>query len=278
MLQREPSADLVRVLKQLKLGKLLPVLPERLRQARERDMDPEDLLLVVLSDEVQRRMRLRVANRARKAGLDAEQVFDAWDTTAKVTYDRHLLDELQTLRFVDEHHHVLVMGPVGVGKTMLAHALGHLAIRRDLSVSCETADKLFLRLKASRLDDTHAAELRRLVAVDLLIIDDFALRPLDAMETADLYELVTARHRRGSMILTSNREPAEWLPMLADPLHAQALVDRFTNNAYDLIVEGESYRKRQKPRLSNDGRPSAARSASRIASDDSVRRGAGHGT
>ncbi len=249
MLKRELSADLVRVLKQLKLGKLLPVLPERLRQAREQAMDPEDVLLVVLSDEVQRRLRLRVANRASRAGLGAELVFDGWDNTAQVTYDRHLLDALRTLRFVQEHHHVLIMGPVGVGKTMLAHALGHLAVRREMSVHCEAADKLFLRLKACRLDDTHAVEVRRLVAVDLLIIDDFALRPLDDMETADLYELVTARHRRGSMIVTSNREPAEWLPMLADPLHAQALVDRFTNNAYDLIIEGESYRKRQKPRL-----------------------------
>ncbi len=249
MSQRELSDDLRRVLKELKLGKLLPVLPERLRQARERKMDPEDVLLVVLSDEVQRRLHQRVTTRAKKAGLEPDLVFEEWDTSAKVTYDRRLLDELRTLRFVERHHHVLLMGPVGVGKTMLAHGLGHLAVQRGLSVHCQHADKLFARLKASRLDDTYAAELRRLVAVDLLIIDDFALRALDAMETADLYELVTARHRRGSMVVTSNRDPAEWLAMLADPLHAQALVDRFTNNAYDLVVDGESYRKRQKPTL-----------------------------
>jgi DNA replication protein DnaC len=249
MPQRDLSTDLKRVLKELKLGKLLPVLPERLRQARDRKMDPEDVLLVVLSDEVQRRQRQRVTMRAKKAGLAPDLVFDEWDESAKITYDRHLLDELRTLHFIELNHHVLMMGPVGVGKTMLAHALGHLAVQRGLSVHCETADKLFKRLKASRLDETYAQEIRRLVAVDLLLIDDFALRALDEMETTDLYEVVTARHRRGSMVVTSNRDPEEWLPMLADPLHAQALVDRFSNNAYDLVIDGESYRKQQKPRL-----------------------------
>lgn len=247
--RRDLSPELKAALKQLRLGKVLPQLPERLRQARERKMDHEDLLLAVLSDEVQRRERQRFARKAKDAGLRPELVFDAWDDSAGITYDRRVLDALRLLTFVEEHHHALLMGPVGVGKTMLAHALGHLAIERGLSVHCAPADKLFKRLKGSRLDDTHAHELRRLCSVDLLIIDDLALRSLDALETADLYEIVTARHRRASMVVTSNRDPSEWLAMLADPLHAQALVDRFSNNAYDLIIEGESYRRRQKPRL-----------------------------
>jgi DNA replication protein DnaC len=246
---RELSRDLVRVLKSLKLGKVLPTLPERLRQARERGLDPEDMLLLVLSDEVQRRDRNRIATRAQRAHLAPSMVFDEWDADAKITYDRHLLDELRLLRFLEQHHHVLIMGPVGVGKTMLAHALGHEAIRRGHSVHCESAEKLFRRLKGARLDDTHQAELRRLASVDLLIIDDFALRAMDELETADTHELVTARHQTGSIVLTSNRDPSEWLGILADPFLAQALVDRFTNNAYDLVIEGESYRKKQKPRL-----------------------------
>lgn len=249
---RELSRDLVRVLKSLKLGKVLPTLPERLRQARERGMDPEDLLLLLLSDEVQRRDGNRLASRAQRAQLAPSMVFDEWNANAKITYDRQLLDQLRLLHFLEKRHHVLIMGPVGVGKTMLAHALGHEAIRRGHGVHCESAEKLLRRLKGARLDDTHPAELRRLAAVDLLIVDDFGLRPMDALETADVYELVTARHQNGSMILTSNRDPSEWLGILADPLLAQALVDRFTNNAYDLVIEGESYRKNQKPRLKSD--------------------------
>jgi len=143
MPQRKISKDLHGVMKTLRPGKLLPALPERLRQARERQMDPEDALLMILSDEVQRRQRQRFARRANKGGLASDHVFDDWDASARITYDRHLLDELRTLRFVEEHHHLLIMGPVGVGKTMLAQALGHLAVQRDMTVHCQTADKLF---------------------------------------------------------------------------------------------------------------------------------------
>ncbi len=248
MLRHEISPELQQALRKLKLSPMLTTLPERLRQFRENQMAVEDLLLILFSDEGQRRSQQSTRNRAHAAGLDPAMVLDAWDRTAAVTYDRALLDRLATLQFIEQHQHVLHLGPVGVGKTFLAHALGHIACARGLTVICESADKMFKRLKASRLDQSHLATLRRLCTVDLLIIDDFALRALDGHETSDFYDIVEERHRKGSMILTSNREPKEWLPLLADPLHAQALVDRFSNNAHDLVIEGESYRKRQKPR------------------------------
>lgn len=249
MLQHEITLELQQAMRKLKLGPMLATLSERLRQSRDRQMDVADLLQIVFSDEVQRRTQQATGKRARAAGLDPAMVLEAWDKTAAVTYDRALVDKLATLQFVDAHQHVLCMGPVGVGKTFMAHALGHLACRRGLSVVCDKADVLFKRLKSARLDQSHTAELKRLVSVDLLIIDDFGQRPLDNIETSDIYDIIDESHRKRSMIMTSNREPAEWLPLLADPLHAQAAVDRFTNNAHDLVVEGQSYRARQKPRM-----------------------------
>ena len=96
---------------------------------------------------------------------------------------------------------------VGVGKTHLATALGHIAVRRRVSVLMLRADAMFKRLKAARLDNSVEAEMRRLAQVQLLLIDDFALQPLDATETADFYELVVARHHKASTVTTSNREP-----------------------------------------------------------------------
>jgi DNA replication protein DnaC len=88
-------------------------------------------------------------------------------------------------------------------------------------------------LKHARLDNTHEAELRRLISVDLLIVDDFGLDAMDAAESRDAYEILTERHRAGSMVITSNRGPDEWLGTFADPMRAQSAIDRFTGNSYD---------------------------------------------
>jgi DNA replication protein DnaC len=91
--------------------------------------------------------------------------------------------------------------------------------------------------------------------VDLLILDDFCLDAMDTTESRDTYELLTERHRAGSMIVTSNRGPDEWLAVFADPVRAQSAIDRFTNNSYDLVVEGESYRPRMKPKRTAETEP-----------------------
>jgi hypothetical protein len=98
----------------------------------------------------------------------------------------------------------------------------------------------------------HELEMRKLLSVDLLIIDDFGLDGMDVNGSHDIHELMTERHRRGSIILTSNRGPDEWLTTFSDPIRAQAAIDRFTGNAYDLVIEGDTYRSRQKPNSSAD--------------------------
>ncbi len=243
------SSDLKAVLRQVKLGRCLDTLPERLALAKARNLSHAEFLELILSDEVTRRETTSAALRARAAGLDPDMSLDNWDDTTKVAFDHQTWDELCSLRFIEAGHNVMIMGPVGVGKTFMATALGHAAVRRRYTVVAERTDILLKQLRASRLDNSHDAEIRKLLRVDLLILDDFALQPMDPLDTADIYELIVERHRVASTVVTSNREPIEWLGQMTDALLAQSAIDRLQSAAYELVLDGDSYRQRQKPGL-----------------------------
>ena len=251
------GSELVDALKQLRLGPILATLPERIALAEEQQLPFQDLLLMILTDEINRRQSSAASRRAHDAGLDPDMVFERWDKTAKVHFDRKLLQELCSLRFIEARRDVVVLGPVGVGKTFLACALGHLACRAGFRVHFERADSLLRRLKQSRLDNSRDALMIELATIDLLLIDDFALEPMTRDESRDVYQLFVERNARFSTIATSNRDTAEWLAAFDDALLAQSAIDRFKNNAYDLVVEGESYRARLKPKLEDEPPPAA---------------------
>jgi DNA replication protein DnaC len=246
------SPDLKALMRKLKLGRLLDTLPERLALAKSHDLGYSEFLEQLFSDEVTRRDADSAGRRARAARLDPHMVLEAWDEDAKVTYDHAVWSELISMRFVDQARNAFILGPVGVGKTFMATALGHIACRRRISVHFERAEKLHKRLKAARLDASYDQEMRKLIGVDLLIVDDFALTNLDATETADIYELCVERHHSAATVLTSNRDPSEWLAVMADPLLAQSAVDRMKSAAWELIIEGESYRQNEKPVLGEE--------------------------
>jgi DNA replication protein DnaC len=243
------TGELKTLLRAVKLGRCLDTLPERLALAKQRNLSHAEFLELVVADEVTRRETSSASLRARTAGLDPDMALENWDPTTKINYDHQVFDELCSLRFVDAGHNALILGPVGVGKTFMATALGHAAVRRRYSVIFSRTDVLLKKLRASRLDNSHDAEMRKLIRADLLLLDDFALQGFDHLDTADIYELIVERHRAASTVVTSNREPIEWLGQMSDALLAQSAIDRLQSAAYELVLEGESYRRHQKPGL-----------------------------
>jgi len=137
------SPELLAALRRLKLGRMCDTLPQRLTLARQQNLPHQDFLLLALNDEVERRDRTAAVRRAKTAGLDASMRLERWDPTAKVTFDQRLWAELCTLRFVEQHYNALILGPVGVGKTFMANALGHLASQRRHKVRLLRAELLF---------------------------------------------------------------------------------------------------------------------------------------
>lgn len=244
-----PNPDLVAALKRLRLGRIADTLPERLALADKQDMTFQELLLLVLSDEISRRESTATQRRASDGKLDPTMRFDLFDKSAKISFDKRTLNELASLRFIEANKHIVILGPVGVGKTFIATALGHIACQHGYTVKFIRADAMLHKLKQSRFDNSRDELMANLIAVDLLILDDFVIEAMTKEESKDIYQLFLERTGSASTIITSNRDTSEWLTMFDDVLLAQSAVDRFKNNAFDLVIEGESYRPKLKPKL-----------------------------
>src|SRR5579862_2438192 len=203
------DADLARLLKRLKLGPLAPTLPERLALARAQGLDYAAFLTLLLADEVGRRDQLSLDRRLAQAGFEDGVTLEEFDWAVPVQVDRRKLQTVFTLSFLARHEHVLFVGPVGIGKTFLAQALGVAAVRAGHSVLFTRADGLFKDLAQARVDHSFERAFRRYLTPDLLIVDDFGLHRLSAQQSNDLYELIIERHRRSSFVFTSNRSVDE---------------------------------------------------------------------
>ena len=244
-MQIEP--ELKTVLKKLKLSGILATLPDRLAYARKEQLDFTQFLELILSDEVERRDHVHVSNRLRDAGFEEECTLERFDWSAKIRIDKARLTELFGLHFIERHENAVFCGPVGVGKSFLAQAVGHAACRAGYRVLFSRADLLLKTLAGSRADNSFDRELRRFISPDLLVVDDFALKKLSSQATSDFYDLLIERHTRSSTILTSNRGVEEWMSVFDEPMLAQSALDRFCHRAHQFIIEGESYRKRTAP-------------------------------
>jgi DNA replication protein DnaC len=247
MLDVKPS--LKTVLKRLKLSRLAPTLPDRAAYAQKAGLTPLDFLELALQDEIERREQQNVSTRLARAGFTEPHTFEEFDWDAPVTFDRDRVRDLLNLTFVERHEDVIFVGPVGVGKTFLASALGHTACRAAHRVLFLRSDDLLKQLHQSRADNSTERVLRSFLAPDLLIIDDFGLRRLNAQQSSDFYEVIIERHRRASTIVTSNRAIEEWIPLFDDPILAQSALDRLAHNGHQVVLDGPSFRSRQRPGL-----------------------------
>ncbi|MCA1789398.1 MAG: ATP-binding protein [Thioalkalivibrio sp.] len=188
MSQVKPS--LKAVLKRLKLSGLVDTLPDRAAYAQKAALTPFDFLELALQDEIDRRENKNLATRLDRAGFDEAHTFEDFDWDAPVTFDRDRVRDLFSLQFLERHEDVLFLGPVGVGKTFLACALGHSACRAGHRVLFLRSDALLKLIHQSRADNSTERVIRSLLTPDLLIIDDFGLRRLNAQQSSDFYEVV----------------------------------------------------------------------------------------
>lgn len=240
--------ELKQTLKCLRLSGLLSTLPERIAYAKGTKLSYTEFLELLLGDEIQRRQDTTVERRLKSAAVDIDQTFERFDWDAAITVDREKLRDLLSLEFIGRKENILICGPVGVGKTFIANALAHSACRRGHKVLMLRASAMFKRLLQSRADNSYERELIKLISPDLLIIDDFGLQGLTGDQSGDFYEVVVERYGKASTVITSNRDLQEWMALFDDQIMANSALDRLAHNAHQLIIEGESYRRKKTPK------------------------------
>ncbi|WP_250282332.1 IS21-like element helper ATPase IstB [Frankia sp. CiP1_Cm_nod2] len=234
-------------LRTLKLSEMLDTLDARLAQAGAGQLGHLEFLQVLCQEEITRRDATALARRLRRARFPEQATLEGFDFTANPKLPAAQIRDLAALRWLAAGESVILFGPVGVGKTHIAQALGHQAIRAGADVRFTTLSRVLADLAGGHADGTWTRRLAELARPTVLVLDDFAIRELTATQADDLYKLV--RERAGKpMILTSNRSPVDWYPLFPNPVVAESLLDRLVNASHQIFMNGHSYRPNKRPK------------------------------
>jgi len=233
-------------LRALKLSGMLDTLEVRLAQATAGELGYVEFLEALLEDEIARRDASGIARRVRAAHFEQLCVIEDFDFSFNPQIPAARIRDLATLRFIEAGESVVLHGPVGVGKTMLAQSLAHQACRRGYSVAFTKASRLLADLAGGHADRSWEQRLRHWTRPTVLVIDDFAMRSFSPAQSDDLYELVTERAGK-SLIATANRAATDWYSLFPNPVVAESILDRVVNSAHHIHMDGKSYRPNTRP-------------------------------
>lgn len=238
-----PMPELAALLKQLRLSGVLESLATRNREAIEGKLAYTEFLALVIQDEVARREQKKFQSRVRRAGFRGEKTLEGFDFGRHPQLSQELIRDLATCRFIDEKVSLLIAGPCGTGKSHIAQAIAHCAVRHGHDVLFTTQTKLLGNLHAARATNTFERRFQNLVKTPLIVIDDFGLKPMRPPHDEVFHDLVAERYERGATIVTSNLDFSEWGDAFPNQLLGAATLDRLRHGAYRLVLDGDSYRR-----------------------------------
>ena len=179
----------------------------------------------------------------RRGRIHTGKTMEAFDFGFNPTLNRQQIMDLATCEFIRRHRNCLLVGQTGVGKSHLAQALAHEAARKGFDILFTDTYKMLAHIHAGRADDSYERRLASYLKPDLLVIDDFGLKPLPTPDgQTDLYDIINERYETSSILLTSNRAPGEWPELFGNALLASAALDRLADRAHVVSITGKSYR------------------------------------
>lgn len=232
-------------LSDLRLHGLKENLSPRIKEAQSENLPYEDFLNLCLFDETQWRKNTRIQRLLKTAAFRSPVSLEGLDMTSPRGLDKKMIHELASNRFIDSSSNILIMGPTGVGKTFLACAIGNAACRAGKSTLFFRMNTLTEKLLLSRAQNTYLHLLKKLSAVELLILDDFGIKPFSPQQFQDFYDVLDERTENKSTILTSQLPVENWSEVIPDPVVCEAITDRIVPRAILITMKGDSYRKKK---------------------------------
>jgi len=234
--------------KRLYLGMIAARLDGLLEQAAREQLSFLDFLDLLLREETASKSEKRVRMGIQIAHFPVQKTLEEFDYDAQPSVDRRLVQELAGGRFVANATNVLLFGPPGVGKTHLAIGLGRAVVKAGYSVLFVTATELITALDKAQGEGRLAERLAHYAKPKLLIIDELGYLPFDKRAAHLLFQLIVRRYERTSTLITTNQMVTQWGAVFGDEMIAAAVLDRLLHHSYTMVIQGDSYRMREKRR------------------------------
>jgi DNA replication protein DnaC len=238
--------EIIQLMQQLRLGGMRSAFEGIVASKSMQSVGNDEFLNLLLQAEWDERENQKASRRLLNARFRIRASMEEIDFITPRGINKTQLLRFADGAFVKNAENVLITGPTGVGKSYIASALGHLACRNGYRVNYFLAQKLFAMLRMSKADESYMKQVKRIERLDLIIIDDFGMQPLDDMTRMMLLEIIEDRHQTRSTIIASQLPIEKWFDVIGESTVADAILDRLVHTSYKIELSGDSMRKKKK--------------------------------
>lgn len=234
------------LMRQMKFNGMYNAFKLSLDSGKSEQLTPDEMVAQLIQSEWDERHNRSILKKVQNARFRYKAAVEDIYYGKDRNLDKNQIHRLAQCAFIDNFENILITGSTGIGKSYLASALGYHACSMGYKVAYFNATKLFARLKMAKADGSYIRDVSKIERVDLLILDDFGLQPLDNLNRAAMMEIIEDRHGKGSLIITSQIPVNKWHDIIGEQTVADAIMDRIIHEAHRLELKGESLRKKEK--------------------------------
>ncbi len=233
-------------LERLKMKNTLEILDNYLERALKENTNVVEILDYIFSEEAKNKNRRAIEKQIQMSGFPMKKGFNEFDFDFQPSIDKRQIEELRTMRFLENAENIVFLGPPGVGKTHLATALGMETASHRFSTYYTNCHSLIEQMKKAHFENRLPDKLKLLARYKLLIIDEIGYLPMDIQGANLFFQLIARRYEKTSTIFTSNKTFSQWNDIFADVTIASAILDRVLHHCTVIHIKGESYRLKER--------------------------------